>query len=56
LINQLKLQRCEHTRVGNGQGGLSGGEKKRLSAAIELVTDPTVIYLDEVKMETFFFC
>ena len=35
-------------KVGNEMiRGISGGEKKRASIAIELITAPTVLFLDE---------
>jgi len=48
LINQLGLQHCRKTLVGSPLiRGLSGGEKKRTSIAVELVTNPSVIFFDE---------
>jgi ABC-type multidrug transport system ATPase subunit len=48
LIGDLKLEDCRNTLVG-GQfiKGISGGEKKRLNIAFELISDPPIIYLDE---------
>ena len=42
----MNLQSCKETIVGLGQG-ISGGEKKRVCIAIELLTDPAVLFLDE---------
>lgn len=62
LIRLLGLQACMHTRVGcatvdmsgssSGTGamsktGISGGEKRRLSVAIQMLLDPPVCVLDE---------
>jgi ABC-type multidrug transport system ATPase subunit len=48
LIGELKLEKCQHTRVGNQMmRGISGGEKRRTSIAYELITDPHVVLLDE---------
>ena len=48
LIDMLGLQSSENTIVGNSKvRGLSGGERKRLSIACELISSPPVIILDE---------
>ncbi|KAI9104127.1 P-loop containing nucleoside triphosphate hydrolase protein [Phlyctochytrium arcticum] len=48
VMAQLGLSHVADTRVGNSQtGGISGGEKKRVSIGIELVTDPGTLFLDE---------
>ncbi|KAH0486669.1 MAG: hypothetical protein KVP17_003006 [Porospora cf. gigantea B] len=50
LISQLGLQKVFASRIGNaieGTPGLSGGERKRLSLASEMVTSPPVIFADE---------
>jgi ABC-type lipoprotein export system ATPase subunit len=49
VIEILHLDRCKDTIIGNaGQhGGVSGGERKRCSIAMELITNPSVIFLDE---------
>jgi ABC-type multidrug transport system ATPase subunit/ABC-type multidrug transport system permease subunit len=48
LIKELGLMRCANTQVGrNSFRGISGGEAKRLSIGIELISNPRVILLDE---------
>lgn len=48
LLSELHLEKCADTYVGNALvKGLSGGEKKRVSAAVELITSPTMVILDE---------
>ena len=48
LITDLRLQKCKNTRVGNVlMRGLSGGERKRTSIGYELITNPSLLYLDE---------
>lgn len=48
LIKQLGLEKCRNTIVGNVMvKGLSGGEKKRTAIAVELITNPKVIFFDE---------
>ena len=45
-----ELGKCVNTLVGDdalGIKGISGGERRRLSVAIGLVTDPQIILLDE---------
>lgn len=48
IIQQLGLEHCRKTYVGSPLiRGMSGGEKKRTSIAVELVTNPSIIFLDE---------
>lgn len=48
LMEMLGLTKSENTIVGNSRvRGLSGGERKRLSIACELISSPPIIILDE---------
>nr|GEW17231.1 ABC transporter G family member 7 [Tanacetum cinerariifolium] len=48
LLFRLGLVSCADTRVGDAKvRGVSGGEKKRLSMACELIASPSVIFADE---------
>ncbi|CAD8049574.1 unnamed protein product [Paramecium sonneborni] len=48
LIRELGITKCADTRVGNTQiRGVSGGERKRASIGVELLTNPSLIFLDE---------
>jgi len=48
LLAALRLEKCADTRVGNALvKGLSGGEKKRTAVALELITSPSMLFLDE---------
>jgi len=48
IIKKLKLAKCENTRIGGPLvKGVSGGERKRTSIGVELITDPSLIFLDE---------
>mmetsp|Transcript_13170 Transcript_13170/g.11157 ORF Transcript_13170/g.11157 Transcript_13170/m.11157 type:complete len:174 (-) Transcript_13170:1307-1828(-) len=48
MVAEMGLNRCQNTLIGGGfVKGLSGGEKKRTSIANELVSEPSVIFLDE---------
>lgn len=43
VIEMVELQGKEHTLIGK----LSGGQKKRASIAVELLSDPSLFFLDE---------
>lgn len=49
ILDELGLTKCADTVVGipGFKKGISGGERKRLSIAIELLTEPSVLFLDE---------
>ncbi|KAH6600051.1 hypothetical protein BASA50_002640 [Batrachochytrium salamandrivorans] len=48
VMDELGLTHIQNTRIGDSLSrGISGGEKRRLSIGVELVTNPAVIYLDE---------
>ncbi|XP_051139000.1 ABC transporter G family member 25 [Andrographis paniculata] len=48
VIAELGLSKCEHTIIGNSFiRGVSGGERKRVSIAHELLVDPSLLILDE---------
>jgi ATP-binding cassette subfamily G (WHITE) protein 2 len=48
VINKMGLNECRDIIVGDSRTkGISGGEKKRLCVAIELLTDPKILFLDE---------
>ena len=51
LISLLKLDGAQHTRVGDATAaesrGISGGERKRLCIALELLPRPQLLFCDE---------
>ena len=48
IIKELRLKKCENTKIGGPLLiGVSGGERKRTSIGVELITDPNLIFLDE---------
>ncbi|CAA0805815.1 ABC transporter G family member 15 [Striga hermonthica] len=47
-IAEMGLQECGDHVIGNWHlRGISGGEKKRLSIALEIITQPSLLFLDE---------
>ncbi|KAI9159194.1 hypothetical protein H9P43_008531 [Blastocladiella emersonii ATCC 22665] len=47
-ISMLGLDKCKHSLIGTAtMKGISGGEKKRVSMAMELISNPPAIFLDE---------
>uniref|UniRef100_A0A0L8HMM2 ABC transporter domain-containing protein n=2 Tax=Octopus bimaculoides TaxID=37653 RepID=A0A0L8HMM2_OCTBM len=48
VIRELSLTKCANTMIGDERiKGISGGEKKRVAFASEILTDPPLIFLDE---------
>ena len=48
IIDELRLNKCANTKFGGPLiMGVSGGERKRCSIGVELITDPNLIFLDE---------
>ncbi|KAE9364384.1 putative ABC transporter [Stipitochalara longipes BDJ] len=49
VLLELGLKECADTRIGNSEHkGCSGGEKRRTSLAVQLLANPSVLFLDEV--------
>ncbi|KAM5164699.1 ATP-binding cassette sub-family G member 8 [Mantella aurantiaca] len=48
VIAELRLQQCANTKVGNEYTrGVSGGERRRVSIAVQLLWNPGILILDE---------
>ncbi|KAF9920830.1 hypothetical protein FBU30_009214 [Linnemannia zychae] len=48
VIDMLGLTHCKDRQIGNTTSrGISGGEKRRVSIALELITRPPILILDE---------
>ena len=49
IILELGLKDCADTRVGGGcrKGGCSGGERRRVSIGVQMLRNPSILYLDE---------
>ena len=48
VIAELGLEGSEHTRIGSAdRRGISGGQRRRVNVAMELLTDPPMLVLDE---------
>ncbi|KAG9230040.1 P-loop containing nucleoside triphosphate hydrolase protein [Amylocarpus encephaloides] len=48
VILELGLKECADTRIGdNSHKGCSGGEKRRTSIGVQLLSNPSVLFLDE---------
>ncbi len=47
MLDELGLNDCAHTMIGGELiKGISGGERKRTSVGVELVTKPSLVFLD----------
>nr|UOU03362.1 ATP-binding cassette subfamily G-like 11-2 [Brachionus rubens] len=50
ILNELNLKKCENSWIGSperGIKGISGGERRRLSFASEIITNPSILFCDE---------
>jgi len=48
IIMELGLNKARDTKIGNDKvRGVSGGERKRANIAVQLISDPAVLFLDE---------
>ena len=47
LLEQFGLSGCRDVRIGHPERGISGGQKRRLSVALELCGTVSLLYLDE---------
>lgn len=48
MINSFGLRNQAHTIIGTPiQKGISGGQKRRVSVASQLITGPKILFLDE---------
>ena len=51
MITALGLDSCADTLIGTATGGffrgISGGERRRTSIGVELITEPALVLLDE---------
>lgn len=48
ILTNLNLGSCADSKIGNEIiKGISGGEKRRLSLALEIISEPKIIFLDE---------
>jgi len=48
VISELGLKECADTRIGSSiHKGCSGGEKRRVSIAVQMLSNPSVLFCDE---------
>ncbi len=47
VLIDLNLKKCENTPIDIDGKGISGGEKRRLAFACEVLTNPMILFCDE---------
>lgn len=49
IILELGLKECADNRVGSGltKGGCSGGERRKISIGVQMLRNPSILFLDE---------
>jgi ABC-type multidrug transport system ATPase subunit len=48
VVDRMGLKSCQHTKVGSALiKGISGGQRRRVSIAVELMGSPSLLFLDE---------
>ena len=48
ISKKLNLKKCAQTLIGDvEQKGISGGERRRLAFASEIITNPYILFCDE---------
>ena len=46
IIQELGLNKAKNTRIGDAKNrGVSGGERKRTNIGVEMIQDPSVLFL-----------
>lgn len=51
MIAELRLRQCAHTRVGNEYvRGVSGGERRRVSIAVQLLWNPGEFFFFSIRL------
>ncbi|KAJ1510913.1 hypothetical protein HMI56_006043 [Coelomomyces lativittatus] len=49
VMETLNISHIQHSKIGGAKAfrGISGGERRRVSVAMELITSPAILFLDE---------